>query len=330
MLNRPWAKALTAIVLAVSITAVAGCGTASSKNTTTNGTTATIPPAPKYSGPTVATYTGGKLTKQELDEQYNLQVVLPGQASQESKSQFVDYYVVWYKYLYQEAQQTVKTKPTAKQASQMATQAMTQLAQSSTYGTPQKLDAKMKQLGITKGDMVRYFAHYSLLQSYLQQQVQSVKVSDADAQKYYNQHKSDYIEVTVDQILLSSKSKAQSIEKQLKAGAKFSTLADKYSKDTSVKQNHGHLANTLVSQYVSQFAKACKTLPIGQWSDPVHTQYGYHVLRVDARKQLTFSQAKSQVEQTMTPQAQQKQEVKIYQNAVKAAKVKVTVKKDAL
>lgn len=289
-----------------------------------------MPAAPHYTGPIVATYNGGKLTKQELDQQYNLQVVLPGQASNESKSQFVTYYVVWYKYLYQKAEKQVKTKPTVQQATQMATQAMTQMAESSTYGSMAELQAKMKSLGITKNDLIRYFANYSLLQSYLQQQVQSAKVSNADMQKYYNQHKSDYVQVTVDQILLDSKSQAENVEKQLKAGASFQTLADKYSKDPSVKQNHGHLANQLVSQFVSQFAAACRTLPLHQISNPVHTQYGYHILRVDSRKQLTFSEAKSDIQQTLLPQVQQNQEITLYQNAEKAAAVKVTVKSNQL
>lgn len=331
MRNKTLTPAITAAVLAFALTAAVGCGSATSANQAKSNTTpVSIPAAPKYTGPVVATYQGGTLTKQELDQQYNLQIVLPGQASQESKSQFAPYYIVWYKYLHQQAEKQVKNKPTAAQATKLANQAMTQMAQSSTYGSMAKLQAKMKSLGVTKSDLIRYFADYTLLQSYLQQQVKSVKVSNADLQTYYNQHKSDYVQVTVDQILLKSQSQAQSIEKQLKAGANFQKLADKNSQDTSVTQNHGHLANQLVSNFVPQFAAACRTLPLNQISDPVHTQYGYHILKVDSRKQLTFAEAKSDIEQQLLPQAQQNQEVKIYQAAHKAAAVKITVKSGQL
>ncbi|MCL6593866.1 MAG: peptidylprolyl isomerase, partial [Alicyclobacillus sp.] len=165
---------------------------------------------------------------------------------------------------------------------------------------------------------------------YLLDQMKTVQVTDQQAQDYYNQHTSDYLQVTVDQILVSSLDQAKNIEAQLKAGANFQKLADQYSIDPGVKENHGTYSDQLVSSFVPEFAQACKTLPIGQISDPVQTQYGYHILRVDKRTQLSFDQVKDNIKQQLLQQAQNDKEQEIYQSALKAANIQIKVKDDQL
>ncbi|MCL6626482.1 peptidylprolyl isomerase [Alicyclobacillus shizuokensis] len=326
--NRKWATAAVAVAVAL---AAAGCSqgtTGNQTNSTANQTAAKLPPEPKYSGPVVATYNGGKLTKQELDEQYNLQVVLPKQQSNESKKQFTSDYIMYYKYLYNKALQDKKAAPDASTAQQYANEAISQLysAQGAPYKSKEAVLNAMKKLGLTKNDLILYFAKYERLQNYFQDQMSKVKPTTKQMQAYYNQHKSDYVQVTVDTILLNKLSTAQSVEKQLKAGASFKKLADKYSKDPSVKDNHGHLTNQLVSQFVAPFAKACRTLPIGQISDPVKSNYGYHILKVDKRTQLSFAKAKSTIEQQLAQQLQQQKQQQIQQDALKNSNIKILVK----
>ena len=321
MSNKKWVVSLAAAALAASV--LAGCGSPATVNNTprasTNTVAASLPSEPTYSGPVAATYQGGKLTKAELDHQYNLQIVLLGLEKKQTKKVFLDNYVVLYKYLYGQAKQQVKTPVSAAQAQQLADQALQQLAKSP-YKSTQEVDAKMKSLGLTKNDLVLWADKELLLQDYLNSKIQ---VSAAQAKAYYNQHKSDFTQVTVDQILVSTRTEAQKVEQQLKGGTKFADLADKVSIDPSAKQNHGHFANALVSEFVPAFAQACLTLPIGQISNPVHTQYGYHILRVDARKQMPYADVQTQVKQQMLPQVQQQQVKAIYNQALKDAKIKV-------
>ncbi|WP_054968379.1 peptidylprolyl isomerase [Alicyclobacillus ferrooxydans] len=290
-----------------------------------NTVSATIPPTPNYSGQAVATYAGGTLTKQEFDQQYNLQVVLPGLASQESKKAFLTYYIVWYKYLYAKAKAEPGFQVDAATANQAAAQQLQQMV-GQQYATQSALDAKMKSIGVTEGDMVRLAATGQALQNYLTKQMKSVTVSDSQAQKYYNDNKAGFVQVTVDQILVSTLKTAQEVEKKWKAGGNFTQLVSQYSQDPGAAQNHGTYANQLAISFVAPFAKACETLPLGKISDPVHTQYGYHVIRVDKRKQMTFSEVKGQIQQQiLLPQLQNQKEQAIYQGAVTAAKIKQTV-----
>ncbi len=74
-----------------------------------------------------------------------------------------------------------------------------------------------------------------------------------------------------------------------KQGADFATLARKYSKDTGSGQNGGELGWAPASNYVTEFADAVSKLEIGAISEPVKTQFGYHIIQVIAREELPLS-----------------------------------------
>lgn len=327
MQNKKIIGSLIAAITLLSV--VTGCGTSTNENHNSTSTQTpanmNLPKSPVYTGPIVATYNGGKLTKQEFDQQYNLQVVLPGLAARESKQQFLNWYITWYKYIYPTAAASLKTPVNTSQAQQLADQSIQQLI-TGPYKTKQDVLNHMKSLGLTEADLVLLAERSQVLQQYLQSQMQSVSISNAQAQQYYNQHQADFMKVTVDQILVSTEAKAKEIEAKLKAGANFATLANEYSIDPSVKQNHGHFANVSPSEFVAPFAQACETLPIGQISNPVHSQYGYHIIRVDSRQQQSFSQVESQVKQQMLPTAQSSKEQSIYSQALAAAHIVLKVK----
>jgi len=81
-------------------------------------------------------------------------------------------------------------------------------------------------------------------------------------------------------ILVTSLAEAQAIKAQLDAGADFATLAEQDSIDTSSAQRGGELGCLDSEQFVQPFEQAAQTVPIGQVSDPVQTQYGFHLILV--------------------------------------------------
>jgi parvulin-like peptidyl-prolyl isomerase len=91
--------------------------------------------------------------------------------------------------------------------------------------------------------------------------------------------------VTSDPVLnAAAKAKAENILKQVKAGGDFATLAKKYSQDSSA-ANGGDLGFFTRSQMVAPFANAAFSLQPGQvYSTVVQSQYGYHVIKVNAVK----------------------------------------------
>jgi hypothetical protein len=90
-------------------------------------------------------------------------------------------------------------------------------------------------------------------------------------------------------ILVDTEAEAKSVEELLSQGVDFGEVARKYSKDTGSGQNGGELGWAPPSNYVPEFADAVTTLPIGQISEPVKSQFGYHIIQVIAREELPLS-----------------------------------------
>ena len=98
-------------------------------------------------------------------------------------------------------------------------------------------------------------------------------------------------------ILLGSEKEAIDILARLKAGEKFADLAKKYSLDGS-KDYGGDLGYFTAPEMVAEFSKAAFALKIGEVSQPVKTDLGWHVITIEDRKMgaaQPFDQVKSAI-----------------------------------
>jgi peptidyl-prolyl cis-trans isomerase SurA len=77
---------------------------------------------------------------------------------------------------------------------------------------------------------------------------------------------------------------AQKLKADAEAGADFNQLAEEYSDDPSAKDNRGSLGYFTALQMVYQFEDAAYALQIGEISDPVLTNFGYHIIKLEDRK----------------------------------------------
>ena len=114
---------------------------------------------------------------------------------------------------------------------------------------------------------------------------------------YFNSHKEQFQTICVSHILVSSANHsdadarriAKDIKAELDAGADFATVAKEKSEDTGSKPNGGDLDCDVPGRFVAAFDKATLTLPVGKVSDPVKTQFGYHLILVRSRTPAVFS-----------------------------------------
>jgi foldase protein PrsA len=92
---------------------------------------------------------------------------------------------------------------------------------------------------------------------------------------------------------------ATDVKDQLTKGGDFAALAKKYSDDTGSKDNGGKFENADISQFVTEFRQAAATLPLNTISEPVLTQFGYHVMKVESRKTQTYDEVKEPIKQNL-------------------------------
>jgi peptidyl-prolyl cis-trans isomerase C len=133
-------------------------------------------------------------------------------------------------------------------------------------------------------------------------------LADAAAQKYVKSNEptdqelhaaydatTDKTEYHASHILVATKEKAEQLIKKIKAGAKFEDVAKAESTDNS-KANGGDLGWFTLQRMVKPFGDAVKGLKKGEiTSDPVQTQYGWHIIRLDDTRDQPFDQMKTQL-----------------------------------
>jgi len=117
-------------------------------------------------------------------------------------------------------------------------------------------------------------------------------------------------EVHARHILVDNEADAKKIIAELKGGADFAALAKQYSKDPSGAKDGGDLGFFKKDEMVPEFADAAFALKPGQTSpEPVHTQFGWHVIQVIGRRNAappTFDQARDELRQKMIQEGVQK------------------------
>jgi peptidyl-prolyl cis-trans isomerase C len=84
-------------------------------------------------------------------------------------------------------------------------------------------------------------------------------------------------------ILVSSQDLAKRIQQDIKKGAKFEEMAKKHSTCPS-KSKGGDLGWFGEGKMVKEFETACKKLGVGSLSDPVKTQFGWHLIKVTGKR----------------------------------------------
>jgi len=113
-------------------------------------------------------------------------------------------------------------------------------------------------------------------------------------------------EVHARHILVETEDQAKKVAEDLKKGADFAELAKKESKDPGASDG-GDLGFFTKDQMVPEFSAAAFALEPGKISDPVKTQFGWHVIKVEekrTRKAPDFEQVKPQIETYVVRKAQ--------------------------
>jgi len=153
----------------------------------------------------------------------------------------------------------------------------------------------------------------------------NVKVDDAAVKAYYDAHKNEFEEAKARHILVRFKgsgvplrpgqqelseeqalAKAKEIRAKIVAGGDFAALAKAESDDTGSGANGGELGTFGHGRMVKEFDDVVWSLPVGTVSEPVKTQFGFHIIQVESRTSKTFDEAKPQIEARLKPELTKK------------------------
>ena len=137
----------------------------------------------------------------------------------------------------------------------------------------------------------------------IEKAIANVSITDDEVKKFYEEHKSEFVAgeaVDASHILVDTEEKANEILADIKAGKiPFEDAAKQFSSCPS-SENGGSLGEFTKGQMVPEFEAAAFTMSIGDISEPVKTQFGYHIIKLNGKKEpseIPFEQIKPQIAQ---------------------------------
>jgi peptidyl-prolyl cis-trans isomerase C len=160
-----------------------------------------------------------------------------------------------------------------------------------------------------------------VLRALIEDFVKNNQPSDAEVKAKYDElvKEAGGKEYHLHHILVESEQQAKDLIAKIKGGASFEDLAKQYSKDPGSAKNGGDLDWSDPKAYVPEFATAAEKLQKGQMTDtPVHTQFGWHIIRVDDVRETPpppLEQVKPQIVQQMQQEKLQAFEENLRKNA---------------
>lgn len=167
---------------------------------------------------------------------------------------------------------------------------------------------------------LNYWRKRALRDAYFEKEINS-SVSEAAAKTFYD----DQIkaikpkeEVQARHILVDTEEKAKELKAKIAGGADFAALAKEFSKDPGTKDDGGMLGYFSAGQMVPSFEQAAFALKKGEVSDPVKSQFGWHLIKVEDRRQKpppTFDEVKDRILASMIHQRAQSVAAKLRDEA---------------
>jgi peptidyl-prolyl cis-trans isomerase C len=130
-------------------------------------------------------------------------------------------------------------------------------------------------------------------------------ITDQRMQQYYDQNKGEFVEeeqVSASHILVQTEEEAKEVRKELAQGKDFEELAKEKSTGPSGPQG-GDLGTFGRGRMVGPFEEAAFALKAGEISEPVKTQFGWHIIKVTKRsegEQQSFDQVKEDIREKMS------------------------------
>jgi peptidyl-prolyl cis-trans isomerase C len=221
---------------------------------------------------------------------------------------------------------------------QLKEQLLSQLVQSIVIADMARKAGYDKQADVI--DRLKFFTDNYLATEYLKREVvNKITVSEDDIKSYYDTHMDEFKTpemLRVRHILISvdtgaseeekqkAKEKAEDILNKINSGEDFTKLASEFSDDTTTKLKGGDLGFISRGRLVKPFEDAMFALKPGEVSNVVETQFGYHIIKAEEKKDAgveSFDSVKDKIKQKMIQERMQSEVLRFIEKAMKEAGV---------
>jgi parvulin-like peptidyl-prolyl isomerase len=156
-----------------------------------------------------------------------------------------------------------------------------------------RLGALLRKQGLTQADLPPFIRRL-LLFGAVQREVASRLVPESQLRSVYESNRLQFTSMHAAHILVKEKALADRIAR-IATAANFAGLARKYSTDPTSGPRGGDLGTVPATQFDPAFVKAALALAPGGISRPVHTKFGWHVIRLISKSVQPFEQVKGQI-----------------------------------
>jgi foldase protein PrsA len=149
-------------------------------------------------------------------------------------------------------------------------------------GDEQKYSAELAKQGLTDADVRNELRTRVLTNKIYEAVTKKVTVSDADIKAYYDKNPTQYQQPAsreVRHILVKTEALAQKLHDQIQGGADFAKLAKKYTQDQASKADGGKFT-AFKGRTVAPFDEFVFSAKTGDLSDPIKTEFGWHIIEV--------------------------------------------------
>lgn len=143
-----------------------------------------------------------------------------------------------------------------------------------------QFEAALQQSGYKDVDAFKKVVRVSLLKEAAVSE--NIEVTDEEIKTQYEQMKT---ELKASHILVADEETAKEVKQKLEDGADFAELAKEYSTDKASAEKGGDLGYFTVGTMVPEFENAAYKLEVGEISEPVKTQHGYHIIKLTDKRE---------------------------------------------